>query len=261
MASFTKQIGSLRLHAFVCSDIFSPRPQSKPYNAFIVPANQFLVGCRLPYITRGMHIPYTAAATETKASMSSNWGGHEIDRRYQLYPIECVDGLVHRYAGVGLTRWLERVQPVVVEEEVEEEEGNRHVKCLHGDAVVSPGFGLEDRFGILVHTAVPFNEGGDARLLLSRCYEASILAVVERYGSVKGTTGFSHQPNKTIRLLTVLLGSGSRGFEVNECCEAAFKGISQASLEMGDSAVQVDLNLAVRHVDILGNLESRFSVR
>ncbi|KAI8823911.1 hypothetical protein BJ741DRAFT_633886 [Chytriomyces cf. hyalinus JEL632] len=257
MASFTKQIGSLRLHAFVCGDIFStppPPPQLQPYNAFIVPANQFLVGCRLPYITRGMHIPYTAAATETKTSMSSNWGGHEIDRRYQLYPIECVDGLVHRYAGAELTQWLERLKPVV-----KEEEGNRFVKCLHGDAVVSPGFGLEDRFGLLVHTAVPFNEGGDAGLLLSRCYESSILAVAKRDGSIKGTTGLSHQPSKTIRMLTVLLGSGSRGFEANECCEAAFKGISQASLEMEDSGVQVDLDLAVRHFDILGMLGSRFS--
>ncbi|ORY33264.1 hypothetical protein BCR33DRAFT_723238 [Rhizoclosmatium globosum] len=112
------------------------------YDALIVPTNKYLVGCRLPYITKGATYP-----------------SHHPTK---LYPIQSVDGSVHAEAGPH----------------------SENVKCPTGSAVVTPSFGLEKRFSVLVHTAVPID------------------AVRAKF------------PTDALKIATVLIGSGSQVYRI-----------------------------------------------
>ncbi|KAJ3080274.1 hypothetical protein HDU99_008818, partial [Rhizoclosmatium hyalinum] len=132
--------------------------------------------------------------------MSSLWGGHEIDHTRQLYPFQSVDGSVHAEAGPQLQKYLDSL-PKAIE----------NVKCPTGSAVVTPSFGLEKRFSVLVHTAVPFREDVHSEISLRDCYISSIDAVRAKF------------PTDALKIATVLIGSGSRAFENHTCINAALE--------------------------------------
>jgi hypothetical protein len=118
--------------------------------------------------------------------MSSNWGGMEIGTTQMLYPTQCIDGLVHMYAGVSLKHYL----------------SNHSLEP--GNALRTPAFGLSKQFLGFIHCAPLFSNQENSFELLVQCYRSC----------------FQLAPKESIAY-SVLMGSGCKGFSTERASEAA----------------------------------------
>lgn len=191
----------------------------------VVPTNQFLIQCRRPYITRGQVIPYTPEIDRSEAS--SRWGGLEIDKDHQLYPIECMDGQVQHLAATGLSSFLKRL-PLL--------DSLKKIKCMPGQSVQTPSFGIVEAKS-LIHTAIPYRNEKDALAILAACYVNSAHLVAADVASSQ----------ESPRIVTSLLGSGSRGFRKSDCAFAAHL----ACTTIAASGRHLALEFAVRDKELL----------
>ena len=222
-----KQLGKLTVRIYQVTDMFADKSPLSSDAYLVVPTNPYLVQCRKSYVTRGDKIPYVPAEMD-RSEASSRWGGLEIDKEHQLYPVECIDGRVQATAGNELTTFLKRL-PIV--------DQYTKIKCLPGSSIQSPSFGLVAAKS-LIHTAIPYRQDKDAVATLSACYVDSVRMVAT-----------SDQPieEKSPRIVTVVLGSGSRGFKTSECVDAAHLACKTIS----NSGFDVCLDFAIRDKDLL----------
>lgn len=104
--------------------------------ALIVPANEELVGTKLPYFPMKESPP---------ADMrTNNWCGMEIGSQ-MFYPMQVVDGRVHSLGGAELKSFLKDVP-----------ECSPGVKCPQGEVVLSTApAALGENFSALLHTVPP----------------------------------------------------------------------------------------------------------
>lgn len=179
-------------------------------DALINPANEKLVGTRLPYFPKGGPVPEdkvhgTAAVQRDWAppGFVSQWGGMEIGGQ-MLYPISVVDGMVGMLGGKELRRECAKLSVLGP--------AGSDVRCPIGSAVRTgaPG-GLKALFGAIVHTVPPFFARTDAaepapewRSALRRCWLSALEAA---------------EPSASIA--APLLGAGARGAPTEEAARVA----------------------------------------
>lgn len=230
MLNLHKQLGKLTVRIYQATDIFSDKSLLSSDAHLVVPTNPYLVQCRKSYVTRGDKIPYVPAEMD-RSEASSRWGGLEIDKEHQLYPVECIDGRVQHFAGKELTAFLKRL-PFV--------DPYSKMKCLPGSSTQSPSFELVAAKS-LIHTAIPYRQDKEAVATLSACYIDSARRVASSDQRIE---------RKSPRIVTVVLGSGSRGFRKTECVDAAHL----ACRIIANSDIDVCLDFAIRDKDLLERL-------
>eukprot|EP00435_Cladocopium_sp_Y103_P019920 s4210_g4.t2 len=128
------QLGKLELQLCLTDDIVEFPPFGF-CNVLINPANEALVGTKLPYFPMQVEPP--------PELRNSRWCGMEAGSS-MFYPMQVVDGRVHRLGGSSLREACERLP-----------ERSPGVKCPTGEAVVTEATaGLRTYFEHIVH-AVP----------------------------------------------------------------------------------------------------------
>jgi O-acetyl-ADP-ribose deacetylase (regulator of RNase III) len=171
-----------------------------PLRALANPANEALVGTARPYFPRGGPVPAREPPGLTRSS--AGWGGLDAGQ-HMLYPVQCVDGLVHQHGGRALREMLLAAAPVVIEDGGGAGGGDP-VRCRIGDAVLTeapPSL----PFDVIVHTPPPF--WGDAawEARLAACY-SSVLRLGSRAALGAGS--------RSLVVATPIMGAGARGAPV-----------------------------------------------
>eukprot|EP00483_Globobulimina_turgida_P013214 UN13238 len=73
-----------------------------------------------------------------------------------------VDGAIHRAAGGNLLQWIKDNVSII--------DGNSNSRCLTGNVVLTPGFGLNTEY--IIHTVGPiYNNYENPAVLLRSCYD------------------------------------------------------------------------------------------
>jgi O-acetyl-ADP-ribose deacetylase (regulator of RNase III) len=194
--------------------INAPFRKNSSYDFLWVPANEALVGTRLPYFPVGGPVP--PLYTGKDASMaSSRWGG--MDKGDSMhYPVQCLDGVVHTEAGLDLRAYLltlpERA-PFI-------DSAGQVVRCPVGQAVVSPSFGLSPYFSALVHTVAPFAADRDWQEKLLSCYKSALSLSVIACDARDGAP-------QTTMIASVLLGAGTRAISIDGSAAAAARACAE----------------------------------
>lgn len=207
LAVFQHGAREVRVHLSRCVVMSPPGGYCE---ALINPANERLVGTKLPYFPKGGPTPedtvYGAAAVQrdwAPPGFVSQWGGMEIGGQ-MLYPISVVDGMVSMLGGKELRRECAKLAVLGP--------AGSDVRCPIGSAVRTgaPG-GLGALFGAIVHAVPPFFARTDAdepapewRTELRRCWLRA-LAVAEPSASIAAP----------------LLGAGARGAPTEEAARVA----------------------------------------
>jgi hypothetical protein len=219
-------VRQLRVLIKTAKDLFK---LEKKYDALIVPTNQYLIQCRLPYITKGQLI--TMESLDAVHS-SSQWGGMEIDQKNQLYPIQCVDGRVQASSGPNLTAHLAKISYL---------SNSRKIKLLAGQSIVTPSFCLEKKFSFLAHTAIPHQNEVDSLEKLIYCYYTSVAMTIKTI--------------KNPKIATSLLGNGARGFSNEQASIAAFEACKKIS---SDLSADVTVEFVLRDPETAFSLAAFF---
>ncbi|KAG8466606.1 hypothetical protein KFE25_007985 [Diacronema lutheri] len=214
-----------------------------PPNGFcdvlINPANERLVGTKLPYFPRGGPVPEErvsgAAAVQrdwVPPGFVSKWGGMEIGSD-MMYSVQVVDGMVGMLGGDALRKECRRL-PI---------RGPRgsDVRCPQGEAVrtSAPG-GLAKLFGGIVHTVPPFYKRADTggpcpewRALLERCWLRALDAA---------------SPGPVVA--APLLGAGARGAPVGAASHVAARAAASWLTLSSSAAMGIrELHIAVQTAD------------
>lgn len=165
-----------------------------------------------------------------------------------VYPEQTVDGAVHAAAGAALHDFLQR-QPAASTNN-DALSGPSPVRCLPGDAVVSPSFGaLQGTYTSLVHVVPPqyadtsvseqgaVPVGGDATSVNSRAVQAwkDTLARAWHTALSKGfrAAGASMHHNMPRALAAPLLGAGTLGAPAQAAARVAAAAV--ADIAAGDT--------------------------
>ncbi|CAL1167539.1 unnamed protein product [Cladocopium goreaui] len=193
------------------------------YNVLINPANEALVGTKLPYFPMQVEPP--------PELRNSRWCGMEAGSS-MFYPMQVVDGRVHRLGGSSLREACERLP-----------DRSPGVKCPTGEAVVTEATaGLRMYFEHIVHAVPPMYTSPTWERCLSLCWQAA-LEKAWSCGSAPTVT-------------SPLLGAGARGAPVEEAARVGAKAIAtwaQAAegilcLAFCDEAVATAVEVEVRRV-------------
>eukprot|EP00928_Gymnodinium_smaydae_P091657 TRINITY_DN75391_c0_g1_i1.p1 TRINITY_DN75391_c0_g1~~TRINITY_DN75391_c0_g1_i1.p1 ORF type:complete len:261 (+),score=47.65 TRINITY_DN75391_c0_g1_i1:70-852(+) len=208
LRAWTLQPGRLRLELHLTPDIVTapPRVSSQRGIVLVNPANEALVGTKLPYFPMPSDPP--------PGLQHSGWCGMEAGGR-MFYPMQVIDGQVHLQGGPEMQRACLALPEVAP-----------GVRCPTGSAVATAATGaLAARFVGIVHTAPPmYGDAGWAASLAS-CYR-SACKVAWAFARDVDTIAFP------------LLGSGARGAPVGEAAIVAAEALAQ-------EAATADLDAAV----------------
>jgi O-acetyl-ADP-ribose deacetylase (regulator of RNase III) len=208
--------------------------------ALINPANERLIGTKLPYFPKGGPVPEEkvlgAAAVQRDwlpPGFVSQWGGMEIGGQ-MLYPISVVDGMVGMLGGRELRRECASLAVLGP--------AGSDVRCPIGDAVRTgaPG-GLKALFGAIVHTVPPFfartaaQPAPEWRSALRRCWLRA-LDVAEPSASIAAP----------------LLGAGARGAPTEEAASVAADAAAEWLWSSSGAAIHAArvLHLTVQTEDV-----------
>eukprot|EP00435_Cladocopium_sp_Y103_P020133 s4210_g4.t3 len=217
------QLGKLELQLCLTDDIVEFPPFGF-CNVLINPANEALVGTKLPYFPMQVEPP--------PELRNSRWCGMEAGSS-MFYPMQVVDGRVHRLGGSSLREACERLP-----------ERSPGVKCPTGEAVVTEATaGLRTYFEHIVH-AVPCgwnsitNEYREDEAFTSFVFFLAALEKAWSCGSAPTVT-------------SPLLGAGARGAPVEEAAQVGAKAIAT----WAQAPVQGILCLAFCDEDVLAAVE------
>lgn len=214
--SFKSPSGRFVVKIYISHDIFTGH---RFYDFLLNPANEALVGAKLPYFPRGGPVP-TSTNADKNAFKSSKWGGMDVGDD-MLYPVQVVDGMVHEQCGPALLHFLKSLP----EEPPFEDDAGQRIRCPVGTSVISPSFGsLKPYFGSILHTVSPFYRDPKWESKLLNCYFSSFQMA---YKSLRG--------QKEITIASVLVGSGARGIPVEEAARVAATACRLFSREMSTS--------------------------
>eukprot|EP00401_Gymnodinium_catenatum_P033272 CAMPEP_0117516330 /NCGR_PEP_ID=MMETSP0784-20121206/31039_1 /TAXON_ID=39447 /ORGANISM="" /LENGTH=248 /DNA_ID=CAMNT_0005312173 /DNA_START=95 /DNA_END=838 /DNA_ORIENTATION=- len=185
----------LRLELHLTPDVVAHPPLGR-CDALVNPANEALVGTKLPYFPMPFDPP--------PGLQTSRWCGMEAGEN-MFYPAQVVDGRVHALGGDGLRQACQAFPEL--------EPG---VRCRVGGAVVTPAVGELQRFySQIIHTVPPMYGTPNWSSALASCYSAA-LAAAWAHGS----------PLQAIA--SPLLGAGARGAPVAEAARVAARALVAA---------------------------------
>lgn len=185
-------------------------------DVLINPANERLVGTRLPYFPKGGPVPEDtvsgAAAVQrdwVPPGFVSKWGGMEIGSE-MMYSVQVVDGLITMLGGEALRRECRRL-PV-------RGPWGSDIRCPQGEAVRTgaPG-GLAKLFGSIVHTVPPFFARDEQTGAPSREWRALLRSCWLRALEEAAPGPVITAP---------LLGAGARGAPVGEASRVAASAVA-----------------------------------
>ncbi|CAE7598974.1 unnamed protein product, partial [Symbiodinium natans] len=183
------QLGSLQLQLHLTDDIVEKPPMGF-CDVLINPANEAMVGTRLPYFPMQVEPP--------PELRNSRWCGMEAGSK-MFYAQQVVDGRVHAVGGSELKEACLQLAEV-----------SPGIRCPIGQAVMTPAVGgLSSFFSYIVHAVPPFYDSDDWEQSLESCWQAS-LELASSLGSV---------------VASPLLGAGARGVPVHEASMVALKTI------------------------------------
>jgi len=170
------------------------------------PANEFLQGTKCAYFPRGGPLPVG------EQGMTSVWGGMEAGPN-MLYLTQVIDGRVHQEGGQELKN--------ILQAKMKDEKFIPLGTAIHTSAPGTLGKrGLG--FDAIVHVAVPFVNEEGAQDLLKSAFCSGINTALE----LSAKTSISN-------LMTIdlpLLGSGARGFSIQESVEAVSTALRETKL-------------------------------
>ena len=248
---------------YISYDILSNPPIAK-YDFLLVSANEALVGTRFPYFPVGGPVPpllSSAAVGRDNRSLStmasSRWGGMDKGEN-MMYPVQCLDGVVHSEAGSGLLAYLQSLP----EQHPFRDSAGQIVRCPVGQAVLSPSFGLSSYFSALIHTVPPFYSDENCEAKLLSCYSNTLLLI-----SASGHVN-SRRVIRPTTAATVLLGSGVRGIPVETAARIASRACAEFQPVVSPSGVhakdekdkRIDFHFILRDEDECEILIEQFSL-
>lgn len=213
----------LKLELHLTHDIVS-LPPGGWCDALVNPANEALVGTKLPYFPMKVDPPNELRSNE--------WCGMEVGE-HMFYPIQVVDGLVHATGGremLQMCQLLPELEP--------------GVRCRVGSAVSTPATGeLRQSFAHVVHTVPPMYAAVNWKVQLARCYEAALS--VASCPTVQART-----------LASPLLGAGARGAPFAEAAKVAVETL--AAIVPGAPQGGRTFRLSVQRDDVASFLMDEF---
>lgn len=173
----------------------SRAPTSSGRTALVNPANEALVGTRLPYFPMANEPP--------PGLQHSHWCGMEAGAG-MFYPMQVIDGLVHQRGGRALLEACQRLPEV-----------GSGIRCRVGGAVVTEATGdLRVAFDRVVHTVPPLYGANGWAALLASCYSSALAAAwCEAAADV---------------VIFPLLGAGARGAPVVAAAQTAAAAVCGA---------------------------------
>mmetsp|Transcript_14662 Transcript_14662/g.23294 ORF Transcript_14662/g.23294 Transcript_14662/m.23294 type:complete len:183 (-) Transcript_14662:254-802(-) len=127
-----------------------------------------------------------------------------------LYPVQCIDGAVHMYAGKELRAYLQEKHPS---------------GCEVSEAVASPSFGsIPYSYGI-VHAVAPTASMNQWRKKLKDTYINALNRAVDVWNT--RTANIIKGKNETVKIATPFLGTGAKGIGLLEGAKAASAAIAE----------------------------------
>ncbi|CAE7573525.1 unnamed protein product [Symbiodinium necroappetens] len=185
------QLGSLQLQLHMTDDIVESPPRGF-CDVLINPANEALVGTRLPYFPMQVEPP--------PELQNSRWCGMEAGSG-MFYAQQVVDGRVHAVGGSELKEACLQLGEV-----------SPGIRCPTGQAVMTPALGgLRPFFSHIVHAVPPFYSSENWEKCLQSCWEASL------------ELSWSVADNAVVA--SPLLGAGARGVPMLEASTVALTAI------------------------------------
>jgi len=173
-------------------------------------ANSDLCGAQFPYFPRGgFSEDNPQPKTKEQWQASSQWCGMEAGKD-MLYPVQCIDGAVHMYAGKELRAYLQEKHPS---------------GCEVSEAVASPSFGsIPYSYGI-VHAVAPTASMNQWRKKLKDTYINALNRAVDVWNT--RTANIIKGKNETVKIATPFLGTGAKGIGLLEGAKAASAAIAE----------------------------------
>lgn len=217
---------------YISYDILSNAPIAN-YDFLLVPANEALVGTRFPYFPVGGPVPYLLSSvaggrgSSVGTMASSRWGGMDKGEN-MMYPVQCLDGIVHAEAGSGLLTYLQSLP----EQHPFRDNAGQIVRCPVGHAVLSPSFGLSTYFSALIHTVPPFSSDENCEVKLLSCYSNSFRLISASDFARK------HPVIDQKTAATVLLGTGTRGIPIETAARVATRACAEFQPDLSYTDVE-----------------------